>query len=106
MLGSSLVLIFGLILLWRRRVPAYINAFTGQSIALAGVAGATGDFGNEPELYWGAALLLVLKGAGIPALLRRVGRRFWTERELGPYVKTAPPPLLARRLGVFGYPGI
>src|SRR2546425_3318486 len=72
MLGSSLVLIFGLILLWRRRVPAYINAFTGQSIALAGVAGATGYFGNEPELYWVAAFLLVLKGAVIPALLRRM----------------------------------
>jgi len=75
MLGSSLVLIFGLILLWRRRVPAYINAFTGQSVALAGVAGATGYFGNEPELYWVAAFLLVLKGAVIPALLRRMGRR-------------------------------
>jgi len=29
MLGSSLMLIFGLILLWRRRVPAYINALHG-----------------------------------------------------------------------------
>jgi len=27
-LGSSLVLIFGLILLWRRGVAAYISAFT------------------------------------------------------------------------------
>src|SRR2546427_12203788 len=88
MLGSSLVLIFGLILLWRRRVPAYINAFTGQSIALAGVAGATGDFGNAPELYWGGAFLLVFKGAVIPALLRRMGRGFWTEGELDPYCKT------------------
>src|SRR2546426_8796617 len=98
MLGSSLVLIFGLILLWRRRVPAYINAFTGQSIALAGVAGATGDFGNEPELYWGAAFLLVLKSAVIPALLRRVGRGLWAERGLGPYVNTATSPLMGRRL--------
>src|SRR2546425_4759412 len=102
MLGSSLVLIFGLILLWRRRVPAYINAFTGQSIALAGVAGATGDFGNEPELYWVAAFLLVLKSAGIPALLRRMGRRFGTERELDPHVNTAASPLIARALVVLG----
>src|SRR3989442_8063402 len=106
MLGSSLVLIFGLILLWRRRVPAYINAFTGQSIALAGVAGATGDFGKEPQLYWVAAFLLVLKGAVIPALLRRVGRRFWTERELDPYVNTAASLLLAGLVGVFCYAGM
>src|SRR5213083_2126298 len=103
MLGSSLVLIFGLILLWRRRVPAYINAFTGQSIALAGVAGATGYFGNEPELYWVAAFLLVLKGAVIPALLRRMGRRFGTERELDPYVNTATSLLMAGLLVLFGY---
>src|SRR3989442_2654433 len=96
MLGSSLVLIFGLILLWRRRVPAYINAFTGQSIALAGVAGATGDFGNEPQLYWVAAFLLVLQSAVIPALLRPMGRRFGTERELGPYVNTATSALIGR----------
>src|SRR5438093_13766905 len=103
MLGSSLVLIFGLILLWRRRVPAYINAFTGQSIALAGVAGATGYFGNAPELYWVAAFLLVLKGAVIPALLRRMGRRFGTERELDPYVNTATSLLMAGLLVLFGY---
>src|SRR2546425_3404482 len=103
MLGSSLALIFGLILLWRRRVPAYINAFTGQSVALAGVAGATGYFGNEPELYWVAAFLLVLKGAVIPALLRRMGRRFGTERELDPYVNTATSLLMAGLLVLFGY---
>src|SRR2546428_2230280 len=95
MLGSSLVLIFGLILLWRRRVPAYINAFTGQSIALAGVAGATGDFGNEPQLYSVAALLLVLKSAVIPALPRPLGRRLGTEGEPDPYAKPAPSLLLA-----------
>src|SRR2546426_12635831 len=99
MLGFSLVLVFGLILLWRRRVPAYINAFTGQSIALAGVAGATGDFGNEPELYWVAAFLLGLKSAGIPALPRRMGRRFWAARGVEPYVYNASPPLLGRLRG-------
>src|SRR5207237_6579921 len=104
MLGSSLVLIFGLILRWRRRVPAYINAFTGQSVALAGVAGATGYFGNEPELYWVAAFLLVLRGAVIPALLRRMGRRFGTERELDPYVTTAPSLFLPGLLWSSGSP--
>jgi len=103
MLGSSLMLIFGLILLWRRRVPAYINAFTGQSVALAGVAGATGYFGTASELYWVAAFVLLLKGLVIPALLRRMGRRFGSERELDPYVNTATSLLLAGLLVLFGY---
>ena len=103
MLGSSLMLIFALILLWRRRVPAYISAFTGQSVALAGVAGATGYFGTESELYWVAAFVLLLKGLVIPSLLRRLGRRFGGERELAPYVNTATSLLMAGLLVLFGY---
>ena len=54
-LGSSLVLIFGLILLWRRGVTAYISAFTWQSIVLSGVTVVVAYFGNDHELYWVAA---------------------------------------------------
>ena len=50
-----------------------------------------------------AAFLLVLKGAVIPALLRRMGRRFGTERELDPYVNTATSLLMAGLLVLFGY---
>src|SRR5207245_11205592 len=85
MLGSSLVLIFGLILLWRRRVPAYINAFTGQSIALVGVAGATGYFGNEAEFFLVVALLLDFKRVVIPALLLPMGGSMGRDGVQGPY---------------------
>jgi hydrogenase-4 component E len=102
-LGSSLVLLSGLILLWRRHIPAYINAFTAQSFFLAGVTVTVAYFGHEPELYGVAVLLLLLKGVAIPRLLKRMGRRFGTEQELAPYVNTATSLVIAGLLVVLGY---
>src|SRR5262247_1588543 len=94
-LGSSLVLIFGLILLWRRGVTAYINAFMWQSIVLAAVTVIVARFGNVAELYWVAVCLLLLKGLVIPRLLRRMERRFSAERELVLYGYAVTRPLVA-----------
>lgn len=102
-LGSSLVLIFGIILLWRRRVRAYITAFTWQSVVLAGVTATVGYFGRDPQLYWVAGLLFLIKGLGIPRLLRAMEARFGVERELTPYVNTATSLVLAGLLVVFAY---
>src|SRR5215813_5033400 len=102
-LGSSLVLIFGLILLWRRGVTAYINAFMWQSIVLAAVTVIVARFGNVAELYWVAVCLLLLKGLVIPRLLRRMERRFSAEREFEPYVNPAPSLVVAGRPAIFGY---
>src|SRR5215813_10810018 len=102
-LGSSLVLIFGLILLWRRGVTAYISAFTWQSIVLAAVTVVVAHFGKMPELYWVAVCLLLLKGIVIPRLLRRMEQRFSPERELEPYVNTATSLVVSGLLVLFGY---
>ncbi len=102
-LGSSLVLIFGLILLWRRGVTAYINAFVWQSTVLSAVAAIVGYFGNDHELYWIAAVLFLLKSVAIPRLLRRMERRFTAERELEPYVNTATSLVISGLLVLFGY---
>src|SRR5262244_3672031 len=102
-LGSSLVLIFGLILLWRRGVSAYISAFMWQSIVLAAVTVVVAHFGKVPELYWVAVCLLLLKGLVIPRLLWRMERRFSAERELEPYVNTATSLVVSGLLVLFGY---
>ena len=102
-LESSLALIFGLVLLWRRGVPAYVSAFTWQSLVLAGVAATVGWFGGERELYLVAGLLVLVKGLAIPRLLGRMERRFGTERELAPYVNTATSLVVAGLLVLFGY---
>jgi hydrogenase-4 component E len=102
-LGSSLVLLTGFILLWRRGIAAYITAFAWQSIALALVTAVVAHFGDVAELYWVAAGLFLLKGLAIPRLLRRTARRFPAERELEPYVNTATSLLVAGGLVLFGY---
>jgi hydrogenase-4 component E len=102
-LGSSLVLIFGLILLWRRGVTAYITAFKWQSIVLSALTVVVGYFGDDHELYWVAAALVALKVVVIPRLLRRMERRFAAERELQPYVNTPTSLVIAGLLVLFGY---
>lgn len=102
-LGSSLILLFAFILLGRREVPAYVNAFAWQSTVLAGVTTVVGYYGRRPDLYWVAALLLAVKGVAIPSLLRRMERRFRTERELEPYVNTATSLVIAGLLVLVGY---
>lgn len=102
-LGSSLALVFGLFLLWRRGVTAYINAFTWQSIVLAVVTAIVAHFGSDPELYWVALSLILLKVVLIPRLLKQMERRFAAEREVQPYVNTATSLLISGLLVLFGY---
>ncbi len=102
-LGASLVLILGLMLLWRRGVRAHIAAFTWQSVVLAGVTGTVAHFGHEPELYVVAALFLLGKAVAIPLLLGAMTRRFGDERELTPYVNTATSLLVSGLLVLFAY---
>src|SRR5919108_1529052 len=102
-LESSAALIFGLILLWRRGVPAYVGAFTWQSIVLTAVAATVAWFGHQRELYLVAALLLAVKVIAIPRLLGDMERRFAGERELAPYVNTATSLVVAGLLVLFGY---
>jgi hydrogenase-4 component E len=102
-LGSSLVLIFGLILLWRRGVTAYITAFKWQSMVLSAMTAVVAYFGDDHELYWVAGALVVLKVFVIPRLLRRMERRFAAERELQPYVNTETSLVIAGLLVLFGY---
>jgi hydrogenase-4 component E len=102
-LGSSLTLIFGLMLLWHRSVHAYTNAFAWQSAVLAGVVTTVAYFERDPELYLVAAMFLLLKGWLIPRLLRRMEGPFGSEQEIQPYVNTATSLLVAGLLVLFAY---
>ena len=102
-LGSSLTLLCAFILLGRRGVPAYVDAFAWQSIVLAGVTTVVAHYGRRPDLYWVAALLVIVKGVAIPRLLQRMERRFPAERELEPYVNTATSLVIAGLLVLVGY---
>ena len=102
-LAASGMLLTGLIVLWRKGVPAYIRAFAWQSWLLAVVTATVGYIGNEPQLYWIAGVLLLLKGIALPALLRVTERRFNAERELLAYVNTETSLLVGGLLVLFAY---
>ncbi|HXD97533.1 MAG TPA: hypothetical protein VN646_13370, partial [Candidatus Acidoferrum sp.] len=90
-------------LLWRRSVAAYITAFRWQSLVLSALTAIVAYFGDDPELYWVAGVLVGLKVLVIPRLLRRMQRRFAPERELTPYVNTATSLVIAGLLVLFAY---
>jgi hydrogenase-4 component E len=102
-LGASALLLTSLIPLWRRHVPAYVSAFRWQSIALAATAAVVGAFGGVSDLYAVAAIIFILKGLGLPWLLRRMEQRFGQLTEVAPYVNTTTSVLVSSLLVVFGY---
>ncbi len=102
-LGSSMVLIFGILLLWRRSLSAYISVFRWQSVILSAVIAMIGYFGRAPELYIVAAVSFVLKAVLMPYYLERMRTRLEVNRESEPYVNYASSLILAGLLVLFAY---
>jgi hydrogenase-4 component E len=102
-LNASLVLLFGIVLLWRRSLRAYISAFRWQSLVLAAAFVLIGYFGHDHELYIIAVVIIVLKGFVIPWYLNRLYQRVGGERETQPYVNIATSLIVAGLLVILAY---
>jgi hydrogenase-4 component E len=102
-LGSSIVLIFGILLLWRRSVSAYISMFRWQSAVLSIVVAMIGYFGRDPELYLVAAFSFLLKAVILPHYLQRMRTRLAVSRETEPYVNSASSLIIAGLLVLLAY---
>lgn len=102
-LGASLVLLFGIILLWRRSLHAYVVAFRWQSAVLAAMFVMIGYFGADSELYFVAAFFLALKVEIIPRYLARLEKLVGAERESQPYVNIATSLIIAGLLVLLAY---
>ncbi len=102
-LGSSIALIFGVFLLWRRSLGAYISSFRWQSAVLSAVVAVIGYFGNDPELYIVAAFSLLLKAVIMPIYLQRMRLRLALTREDEPYVNNAASLVIAGLLVLLAY---
>jgi hydrogenase-4 component E len=102
-LGASLVLLFGIILLWRRSLHAYVVAFRSQSAVLAAMFVLVAYFGADPELYFVAAFFLVVKVIIIPRYLDRLEKHVGAERESQPYVNIATSLIIAGLLVLLAY---
>jgi hydrogenase-4 component E len=102
-LGSSIVLIFGIMLLWRRSLGAYISSFRWQSAFLAGILAMIGYFGQDPELYFVAGFMFILKVLLLPHYLERMRANLNVTREIEPYVNNATSLILAGLLVLLAY---
>ena len=102
-LGASLVLLFGIILLWRRSLSAYVRAFQQQSAVLSLLFVVVGYFGQAPELYLVAVILFALKVLLIPRLLRRLQNQVGIGREVTPYLNVATSLIVAGLLVLLAY---
>jgi hydrogenase-4 component E len=102
-LGASLVLLFGIILLWRRSLHAYVVAFRWQSAVIAALLAMVGYFGADPELYFVAVFFLVVKAIIIPRYLNQLEQRIGAERESEPYVNIATSLIVAGLLVLLAY---
>lgn len=102
-LGSSLVLIFGIMLLWRRSLSAYISSFRLQSAILAGILAIIGYFGHDQELYFVAGFMFILKALILPHYLERMRINLKVTREIDPYINNTASLILAGLLVLLAY---
>lgn len=102
-LGSSVVLLFGIVLLCRRTLHAYIEAFRWQSLVLTALLAVVGGFGGAPELYVVALVFFALKVIFIPRYLERLATRIGAEREAQPYVNITSSLVIAGLLVLLAY---
>lgn len=102
-LGSSLVLLLGITVLWRHSLHAYVAAFRWQSTILAAMFVLVGYFVADPELYIIALFFLVFKAIIIPRYLDRLAKQVGAARETQPYVNTATSLIIAGLLVLLAY---
>jgi hydrogenase-4 component E len=102
-LGSSVVLLFGIVLLCRRSLHAYVEAFRWQSLVLSALVIVVGRFGNAPDLYFVGVVFLAIKGIFIPRYLERLAKRVGAESESQPYVNITSSLVIAALLVLSAY---
>ena len=102
-LMSSIVLLFGITLLWRRSLHAYIDAFRWQSVVLTVLFVLIGYYSDDPELYFVAVFFFILKVIILPIYLHRLQKQVGAEGEIQPYVNVATSLILAGLLVLLAY---
>ena len=102
-LGSSVVLLFGIVLLCHRSLHTYVEAFRWQSLVLAALLVVVGHFGDAPELYLVAVVFFALKVVCIPRYLERLAKQVGAQHESQPYVNITSSLAIAALLVLLAY---
>jgi hydrogenase-4 component E len=97
------VLLFGIVLLCRRSLHAYTEAFRWQSLVPAALLVVVGHFGDAAELYVVAVVFFAIKVIFIPRYLERLAKRVGAERESQPYVNITSSLVIAALLVLLAY---
>jgi hydrogenase-4 component E len=102
-LGSSVVLLFGIVLLCRRSLHAYVEVFRWQSLVLSALVIVVGHFGHAPDLYFVGIVFLAVKVIFIPRYLERLAKSVGAESESQPYVNITSSLVIAALLVLSAY---
>jgi len=102
-LGSSMILLLGIMLLWRKSLRAYTDAFRWQSFALSILFVLIGYFSDDHELYVVAVFLFILKVLILPHFLGRMMQGIGDDRESQPYVNTVTSLVISGLLVLLAY---
>jgi hydrogenase-4 component E len=97
------LLLSSVLMLWRRQLSALIGLLTLQGVLLAAMAALLGTRDGGAELYAIAAVVLVLKGGVLPAVLRRALADGGAARETQPLVNVPASLLAAALLTLLAY---
>ena len=102
-LTTGAVLVCAVMTLWRRQVRTIVTMLRFQGVALAAVAGVLAWHEHDLGLAITAALVLGVKGALVPWLLRRVIRLDPRSRETAPLINVPASLVSAAFLIVVSY---
>lgn len=102
-LATGGVLVCAVMTLWRRQVRSIVTMLRLQGVSLAAVAGVLAWHQDDLALAVTALLVLAVKGALVPWLLRRVVVRDPRSRETAPFINVPASLVAAAALIVVSY---
>ena len=102
-LCAGVLLLTGVLIVWRRDLHAVVRLLAVQGVALAALVGVIGVDGRAPELLGVALLVLVLKGLVLPAVLSRVAGPAGAGRVETPVINTTSSLISVALLTTLAY---
>ena len=103
-LACGVLLLTGVLVLWRRELAVIIRVFAAQGVALAALVAVLAAHENSPELWIVAVGLLILRAGVLPLLLARaLAAAGPARRETRPLVNVASSLLAAAVLALLAY---
>ncbi len=102
-LCAGVLLLTGVLIVWRRDLRAVVRLLSVQGVALAVLVAVIGIDSRAPELFGVALLVLVLKGVVLPTVLNRVSASSGPGRVEAPMINTTSSLISVALLATLAY---